>query len=132
MQISRLRFRTEHPEHTKKKLKVMLNITYGMIYIFGDSIMTKSFTGAFRILKSSRSSISVRQPLRIESDSPENPRLWVLLAHHIPRCSQTCLSLRTVSASRMNSSRRHEMPQQSILLYDVFYVFGVVRALMSD
>ncbi|RDX94504.1 hypothetical protein CR513_23103, partial [Mucuna pruriens] len=45
----------------KEKLKVMLNITYGMIRIFGDSTVTKSFAGAFRILRSSPSSISVIQ-----------------------------------------------------------------------
>ncbi|RDX89776.1 hypothetical protein CR513_28452, partial [Mucuna pruriens] len=53
----------EHPERTKKNLKVMTNITYVMILIFGDSTITKSFAGAFRIPRSSRSSNSIIQHL---------------------------------------------------------------------
>ncbi|RDX90240.1 Pol polyprotein, partial [Mucuna pruriens] len=37
----------------------MLSITYGIIRIFGDSVVTKSFAGAFRIRRSNPSSIFV-------------------------------------------------------------------------
>ncbi|RDX78522.1 hypothetical protein CR513_41183, partial [Mucuna pruriens] len=102
--ISDLRFCQGHPVHTKKNLKVMLSITYGMIHIFGDSTVARLFAGAFWILRSSQSSIfairhseaaTMDQVERLESAQP-----WVLLAYHFPRCSPICLDLRTVSASR--------------------------------
>ncbi|RDY11446.1 Retrovirus-related Pol polyprotein, partial [Mucuna pruriens] len=54
-------FPGKHPEHTKKKLKVMLSIMYGMIHIFGDFAVTRLFVSAFRTMRSNQSSSFVIQ-----------------------------------------------------------------------
>ncbi|RDY03664.1 Retrovirus-related Pol polyprotein from transposon 17.6, partial [Mucuna pruriens] len=45
-------FPLEASHCTKRNLRVMPNTTYGMIHIFGDSTIIKSFIGAFRISRS--------------------------------------------------------------------------------
>ncbi|RDX98175.1 Gag-Pol polyprotein, partial [Mucuna pruriens] len=57
------KFHQKHIDYTKRNLKVMLNIIYGMIHTFGDSTMTKSFAGAFQTSRSSRSSTFAIQHL---------------------------------------------------------------------
>ncbi|RDX96194.1 hypothetical protein CR513_21183, partial [Mucuna pruriens] len=60
-----IRFHRKHLDYTKRNLKVMPSITYGMILIFGDSTMIKSYASASRTLKSSQSSNFIMQHLEV-------------------------------------------------------------------
>ncbi|RDX94603.1 Retrovirus-related Pol polyprotein from transposon opus, partial [Mucuna pruriens] len=72
-----LRFLQHHPNLTRIKLKVMLSITYGMICIFGDSVVTKSFAGAFQITRSNQSSSSIiRHPKAATTNQVGQPRKY--------------------------------------------------------
>ncbi|RDX98548.1 hypothetical protein CR513_18517, partial [Mucuna pruriens] len=81
-------------EHTKKNLKVMLNITYGMIRIFGDFAMTKSFAGALRIPRSSQSSISIIQHPEVAiMDRVGQPKKYLTMGSISPPFSETLMNL---------------------------------------
>ncbi|RDX69804.1 hypothetical protein CR513_51038, partial [Mucuna pruriens] len=54
-------FHQRHPNCTKRDLKVMPSIIYGMILTFGDSTMIKSFAGASQTPRSNWSSNFVMQ-----------------------------------------------------------------------
>ncbi|RDY04635.1 Retrovirus-related Pol polyprotein, partial [Mucuna pruriens] len=99
-----LSFHQRHLGYTKRKLKVMLNTTYGMIHTFGDSTVIKSFevySGSRDLVNLPLLSFGIRRwPLWFNSDSLESDWMWVLLAHYFLRCPLICLRLRTMSESR--------------------------------
>ncbi|RDX90199.1 Retrovirus-related Pol polyprotein, partial [Mucuna pruriens] len=73
-------FHKRHPVCTKKNLIVRPNTTYGMIHIFEDSAIINSFIGAFRTLRSIRSSNFVTQHLQAATmDQLGQPRKCLIV-----------------------------------------------------
>ncbi|RDX92237.1 pol, partial [Mucuna pruriens] len=92
-----------------------------MIPTYGGFVMIKLFAGAFL---TSRSIRTRRRPLRINSDGQEVdcgfywPTIFRDTYHFISSCKKC-------EKARVAISRRYEMPQQPILFYEVFDVWGI-------
>ncbi|RDX85031.1 hypothetical protein CR513_33830, partial [Mucuna pruriens] len=112
----------------KEKLKMMLNITYGMIHTFTDFIMIKSFVGAFWILRSSRSfTFAIQHPEAVTIDQLGQPKKCLIVGSTGPPFSETQFvsTYKQCQRAGMAISRRHEMPQQPNLFCEFFDVWGI-------
>ncbi|RDY11497.1 hypothetical protein CR513_03844, partial [Mucuna pruriens] len=98
---------SRHLEHTKKKLKVMLSITYGMIRIFGDSTVTRLFTSAFRTTRSNRSfSFVIRHPKATITNQVGWPKKYSTVDSIGPPFSETLTNM----SQPANSVNEQEYP----------------------
>ncbi|RDX82368.1 Pro-Pol polyprotein, partial [Mucuna pruriens] len=88
-----------------------------MIPTFGDYVVTKLSAGAFLMPRSIRSSSSATQHL--EAATIDQLGLPGKDAHHFVSTCERC------QKAGMAMNRRHEMPQQPILFYEVFDVWGI-------
>ncbi|RDX89336.1 pol, partial [Mucuna pruriens] len=95
----------------------MPNTTYRMIPTFGDSVVIKSFAGAFLKPRSIKSSSSATQHL--EAAIMDQHGLLGIDAHQFVSTCEKCQKV------EMAMNRRHEMPQQPILFCEVFDVWGI-------
>ncbi|RDX83599.1 hypothetical protein CR513_35470, partial [Mucuna pruriens] len=88
-------FRQKHPEHTKKKLKVMLlSIKYGMIRMFGDFVVARLFAGAFWTTRSNRSSsFAIRHPEAAITDQVRRPEKYSTMGSIGPPFSETLTNM---------------------------------------
>ncbi|RDX87589.1 putative mitochondrial protein, partial [Mucuna pruriens] len=114
-----------HPSYTRKNSRVMPNITYGMIPTFGDyAVMSASLMPSNSVLQFCHSALegghygSTQTTRKVLDYSLYWPTIF-RDAHHFVSTCKKC------QKAGMAMNRRHEMPQQPILFYEVFDVWGI-------
>ncbi|RDY01706.1 Tf2-6, partial [Mucuna pruriens] len=100
-----------------KERQAMPNTTYGTILTYGDFVMIKLFAGAFLTSRSIRSSSFVMQHLEVAimDQLRRSGRDAYQFVSTCEKCQKAGVAI----------SKRHEMPQQPILFYEVFDVWGI-------
>ncbi|RDX85942.1 Gag-Pol polyprotein, partial [Mucuna pruriens] len=129
-----------HPKLTRTKSKVTLSITYGMIPIFGDFTVIKSLTIAFRISRSSRSSIFIIWHLEVATtDQVGRSKKYSTMGSIGPPFSETLTNMsqpmnnyvsRWVEAKATKTN--DDKVVMNFLKSNIFCTFGVPKALISD
>ncbi|RDX82594.1 hypothetical protein CR513_36596, partial [Mucuna pruriens] len=115
--LPHLSFHQRHLDYTKRDLKVMPSITYGIILPFEDSVMIKLYAGASRMPRSIQSSYFVMQHLEVV--------IMDQLGWPIKDAYLFVSTYEKCQKAGMATSRQHEMPQQPILFCDIFDVRGI-------
>ncbi|RDX69700.1 Pro-Pol polyprotein, partial [Mucuna pruriens] len=103
----------------------MPSTTYGMILTFGDSIMIKSFTGAFlmpRSISSSTPGGGQYGSTRMTREVLDCGFYWLTIFRDTYQFVSTC---KKCQKAGMAITRRHEMPQQPILFCKIFDVWDI-------
>ncbi|RDX78282.1 hypothetical protein CR513_41453, partial [Mucuna pruriens] len=121
-----LSFHQRHPGYTKRKLKVMLNTTYGMIHTFGDFVEIKSFAVSPPLL-----SFSIR---RATMDQLGQPRKCLTMGSTSLPFSETPINLSppTNNVEAAATKTNDVEVVVDFLKSNIFYKFGVSKALISD
>ncbi|RDX87015.1 hypothetical protein CR513_31571, partial [Mucuna pruriens] len=144
-----------HPGYTRRNSKVMPSITYGMTLTFGDYVMIKSYAGASRTSRSSRSSNFSMQHLEVAiMDQLGQPEKCLIMSSIGPPFSEMPIN----SSPPVNSAKK-AIPISNGYFYillvmdyveaiatktndakvvvdflksNIFCRFGVLKALMSE